>query len=213
MLFKRFLAKALRIPRRLRMTFYVRYARLKFWLNRVEVGRNMLVYNSIYLNISPGSCIRFGDDFVFTSGEAFNPLCRNIRGCIYTAYPGSRIFIGNDTGLSSACLWANTSIIIGNHVKVGGDCIIMDTDAHSLDYLIRRSHDLTSEGYSVDGVSAATVGIIIEDDVLIGTRCIILKGVTIGARSVIGSGSVVTKSIPSDSIAAGNPCRVIRMRS
>ena len=89
----------------------------------------------------------------------------------------------------------------------------MDTDAHSLDYLIRRSHNLTSEGYSVDGVSAATVGIIIEDDVLIGTRCIILKGVTIGARSVIGSGSVVTKSIPSDSIAAGNPCRVIRMRS
>ena len=50
----------------------------------------------------------------------------------------------------------------------------------------------------------------IEDDVLIGTRCIILKGVTIGARSVIGSGSIVTKSIPSDCIAAGNPCKVIR---
>lgn len=212
MTFKWPFAKALRIPRRLRMTFYVPYNRLKFWLNRVEMGRNMLVYNSIYLNKAPGSSIRIGDDFVFTSGEAFNPLCRNIRGCIYTAYPSSRIFIGNDTGFSSACLWANTSITIGNHVKVGGDCIIMDTDAHSLDHLIRRSHDLTSEGYSVDGVSAATRGIVIEDDVLIGTRCIILKGVTIGARSVIGSGSVVTKSIPSDSIAAGNPCRVIRTR-
>lgn len=98
-------------------------------------------------------------------------------------------------------------------MKVGGDCIIMDTDAHNLDHLTRRSHVLTPEGYSVDGVSAATAGIIIEDDVLIGTRCIILKGVTIGARSVIGSGSVVTKSIPSDSIAAGNPCRVIRARN
>ena len=50
----------------------------------------------------------------------------------------------------------------------------------------------------------------IEDDVLIGTRCIILKGVTIGARSVIGSGSVVTKSIPPDCIAAGNPCKVVK---
>lgn len=50
----------------------------------------------------------------------------------------------------------------------------------------------------------------IEDDVLIGTRCIIFKGVTIGARSVIGSGSVVTKSMPSDCIAAGNPCKVIK---
>ena len=38
----------------------------------------------------------------------------------------------------------------------------------------------------------------------------ILKGVTIGARSVIGSGSVVTKSIPADCIAAGNPCKIIR---
>lgn len=119
-------------------------------------------------------------------------------------------YLGDNSGISSACFWANTSITIGNHVKIGGDCLIMDTDAHNLDHLIRRSHDLTSEGYSVDGVSAATVGIVIEDDVLIGTRCIILKGVTIGARSVIGSGSVVTKSIPSDSIAAGNPCRVIR---
>ena len=42
-------------------------------------------------------------------------------------------------------------------------------------------------------------------------RCIILKGVTVGARSVIGSGSIVTKSIPSDCIAAGNPCKVIRV--
>ena len=45
---------------------------------------------------------------------------------------------------------------------------------------------------------------------MIGTRCIILKGVTIGARSIIGSGSIVTKSIPSDCIAAGNPCKVIK---
>lgn len=210
MTIKKIFAKSFRIPRRLRMIYYIRYNRLKFWLNRVEMGRNTLVYNSIYLNKAPGSTIRIGDDFVFTSGEAFNPLCRNIRGCIYTAYPSSHISIGNDTGLSSACLWANTSIIIGNHVKVGGDCIIMDTDAHSLDHLIRRSHDLTPEGYSVDGLSAATVGIVIEDDVLIGTRCIILKGVTIGARSVIGSGSVITKSIPADCIAAGNPCKVIK---
>lgn len=195
------------------MIFYVRYNRLKFWLNGVEMGRNMQVCNAIYLSMAPGSSIRIGDDFAFTSGEAFNPLCRNIRGCIYAAYPSSRISIGDGTGLSSACLWANSSITIGNHVKVGGDCIIMDTDAHNLDYLIRRSHDLTPDGYPVDCVSAAASPIIIEDDVLIGTRCIILKGVTIGARSVIGSGSVVTKSIPADSIAAGNPCRVIRTRT
>ena len=44
----------------------------------------------------------------------------------------------------------------------------------------------------------------------IGAQCIVLKGVTIGARSIIGAGSVVTKSIPADCIAAGNPCKVLR---
>ena len=52
--------------------------------------------------------------------------------------------------------------------------------------------------------------IFIEDDVWIGAHSIILKGVTIGARSIIGAGSVVTKSIPADCVAAGNPCKVIR---
>lgn len=45
---------------------------------------------------------------------------------------------------------------------------------------------------------------------LIGTSCIILKGVRIGDRVVIGSNSVVTRDLPSDSIAAGNPCKILR---
>jgi acetyltransferase-like isoleucine patch superfamily enzyme len=52
--------------------------------------------------------------------------------------------------------------------------------------------------------------VIIEDDVLIGTRCVILKGVRIGARSVVGAGSIVTKSIPPNEIWAGNPAKKIR---
>lgn len=62
----------------------------------------------------------------------------------------------------------------------------------------------------MDSRYARSAPIVIEDDVLIGTGCIVLKGVTIGARSVIGAGSVVTRSIPEDSIAAGNPCKVIQ---
>jgi acetyltransferase-like isoleucine patch superfamily enzyme len=55
-----------------------------------------------------------------------------------------------------------------------------------------------------------TAPVTIEDDVWIGAQCIILKGVTIGARSIIGAGSVVTKDIPADCVAAGNPCRIIK---
>ena len=50
----------------------------------------------------------------------------------------------------------------------------------------------------------------IEDNVWIGGGAIILPGVTIGRNSVIGAGSVVTRSIPADCVAVGNPCRVIK---
>ena len=50
----------------------------------------------------------------------------------------------------------------------------------------------------------------IEDNVFVGSRSIILKGVTIGKDSVIGAGSVVVRSIPPGVIAAGNPAKVIR---
>jgi acetyltransferase-like isoleucine patch superfamily enzyme len=169
----------------------------------------MVVNNKFYLSKHPLSKLLIGDNFTFSSGDAINPLCRNICGCIYLPFPSSKITIGNDTGMSSACLWAAKNIMIGNRVKIGGDCIIMDTDAHNLDYKVRASHEFIGK-YTKDVYTAVSSEVVIEDDVLIGTRCIILKGVTIGARSVIGSGSVVSKSIPADCIAAGNPCKVIR---
>ena len=206
---KYYIVRLLRGTRSLRMIYFISITRLKFKLNDVKFGRNMQVYTKFFLNKAPGSKISIGDDFIYTNGDAFNPLCRNIVGCMYTAFPHSQITIGNGTGISSACLWANSSITIGNHVNIGGDCILMDSDAHNLDYRVRKAKGEKGK-MSEDVLTAKTAPIIIEDDVLIGTRCIILKGVTIGARSVIGSGSIVTKSIPSDCIAAGNPCKVIR---
>lgn len=209
MTIKRFLAKIPRIPRKLRMIFYIRWNRLVFWLNGAQFGKNMIVHNRFYLDMEDGAKLIIGDNFIFTSGEAYNALCRNIRGCIYLPMPESVIEIGNDSGMSSTCLWAKTRITIGNRVKIGGDCILMDTDAHNLDFHVRASKEKVGK-HSVDGLSAASAPIVIEDDVLICTRCIILKGVTIGARSIIAAGSVVTKSIPADCIAGGNPAKVIR---
>lgn len=193
-----------------RKMFYIKWNRFIFKFNSVSYGKNLCVYNKFYLIMRPGAKITIGNDFVFTSGDAFNPLARNIRGCIFTG-DDSMLVIGHNTGLSSCCIWVKKKIVIGNNVKIGGDCILMDTDAHNLDYTIRRSKLRNDKGVPIDSITAKAIPIIIEDDVLIGTRCIILKGVTIGARSIIGSGSVVTHSIPSDCIAAGNPCRVIRL--
>ena len=205
----RIIYKLPNFSRKFKSIFYIPYNRAIFKMLNIKYGNNLKIFNKIYLNIEPGSEIEIGDNFLFTSGDAINPLSRNIEGCIH-AVKRAKILIGNNVGISSACIWARNKITIGHNVKIGGDCIILDTDAHNLDYRIRRSKEKDETGNYVDASTAVSKPIIIEDDVLIGTRCIILKGVTIGARSIIGSGSVVTKSIPADCIAGGNPCKIIK---
>lgn len=102
--------------------------------------------------------------------------------------------------MSSTRMWVHDSVAKGDNVKIGAYVLITDTDAHPLDYLARRT--------SNDGTKSAPIEI--EDDVWVGALSIILKGFTIGAGSIIGAGSVVTKSIPADCVAAGNPCKVIK---
>lgn len=143
--------------------------------------------------------ITIGDNFYLSSGNGVNPIASNLQADVYVE-PGATLTIGNNVGMSSTRLWIHESARIGNNVKIGGCVLITDTDAHPMDYMARRS--------SNEGTKSAPV--VIEDDVWVGAHCIILKGVTIGARSVIGAGSVVTKSIPADCVAAGNPCRVIK---
>lgn len=207
---KNLLVKLPQLPRKLRFYFYKNWNLWIFKINGVKFGKSLKVFNRLYLLKHPDAIIAIGDNFLFTSGESFNPLCRNIRGTIYLPENKSKLIIGNNVGISSACIWAKKSITIKDNVKIGGDCILMDTDAHNLDYLVRNSDEIDVNGMAIDSITAKSAPIYIEDDVLIGTRCIVLKGVTIGARSIIGSGSVVTKSIPADCIAAGNPCKVIK---
>ena len=204
--------KILRIYPLIRSKSFVIINRWIFILHGAKLGTNVRIFDRVYLRMMKGAKLTLGDNFVFSSGNGINPLCRNIRGEINITENGE-IAIGNNTGISSACIWAKSKISIGERVNIGGDCIIMDTDAHNHDWQIRagmiQSHEKTVSDY----LTAKAAPIKICNDVFIGTRCIILKGVVIGARSIIAAGSVVTKSIPSDCIAAGNPCRVIKMLS
>lgn len=172
----------------------------RFRMYGVEYGKHCIVHGKLYINLFPTAKLKIGDNLYFSSGWGINALCANRRGMIY-ATENATITIGNNVGMSSTVLWAHKSITIGDHVKIGGNCILIDTDSHNKDYMIRRGQ------YTDWGVAEP---IVIEDDVFIGMNCIILKGVTIGARSIIAAGSVVTKNIPADCIAAGNPAKVIR---
>lgn len=199
-----FFYRIFRIIPKLRTIFYLHWNRLYFKLIGVQYGKNMHVFNKVYV-VGKGS-IKIGDNFVFTSGDGLNPLSRNIRGCFLAQTQDTVIEIGNNVGISATSLRARKGITIGNNVNIGADCLIIDTDAHPHDYMKRR-RDYKSDNY-LDEIPSAPI--VIEDDVWIGARCQILKGVHIGARSIIASGSIVTKDVPADCVAAGVPARVIK---
>ena len=192
--------------------FYLIGNRVKFSFLGIKYGKNLKVFNSLYIRKHKQSQIIIGDSLTFSSGGCYNPLSRNLKGCIHTSAHG-KIIIGNNVGLSSTIIWCADEIKIGDNTLIGADCILLDTDAHSLDYMVRKSKKRLEDGCSMDSFYARKAPINIGSDVLIGTRCIVLKGVTIGNRSIIAAGSVVTSSIPSDCIAGGNPCRVIRVKN
>lgn len=112
---------------------------------------------------------------------------------------GVNIHLGENLYINAgATLLDVAPITIGDHVLIGPNVQLI-TVSHPIDNLDQR----------VAGWEYASP-ITIEDKVWIGAGAIILGGVTIGTGSVIGAGSVVTKDIPPNTVAAGNPARVIR---
>ncbi len=111
---------------------------------------------------------------------------------------GSNISLGENVYFNFNCIVLDVAAVtIGDRTKIGPNVQIY-TATHPINYKER------SEG--LESGKAITLG----EDVWLGGSAIICPGVTIGDRTVIGSGSVVTKDIPSDVFAAGNPCKIIR---
>lgn len=95
-------------------------------------------------------------------------------------------------------------ITIGNRVKIGANTKIIDNDMHSMNPLDRANGD------DLSNLKIAPVRI--GDDCFIGAQSIILKGTILGKNCVVGAGSVVHGTFPSNAIIAGNPARIIRIQ-
>ena len=116
--------------------------------------------------------------------------------------PAASITIGDDTGISGAVICAAQNVKIGKRCLLGADVMVFDTDFHHLEPEGRR--------YGQPDWPKISAAVVIEDDVFIGTRSIVMKGVTIGRGSVVGAGSVVTSDVPPMTLVAGVPARHIR---
>ena len=141
-----------------------------------------------HVTLGPGISIGYGLSPIFGDGT----VRLKARGS------GARITIGGGTAISNNVhVFSEQSVRIGSNCLIGDGVLIFDSDFH----------ELCVANPSRPGKTAPVV---VEDNVFIGSRAIILKGVTIGKDSVIGAGSVAVRSIPPGVIAAGNPAIVIR---
>jgi maltose O-acetyltransferase len=111
----------------------------------------------------------------------------------------SEITIGDNVSINNGfSAVAFSKITIQNDVLIGINCAIIDNDGHHLDI------DKRTDG------EPKLAPVFIGENVFLGDNVTILKGVTIGKNAVIGNGAIVTKDIPENAIAAGNPAKVIR---
>lgn len=169
----------------------VNYISAMWW--GVKLGKGCKFQGKAHFERLQEGEITIGNNCTFNSKSTSN-LSGVFTPCIVsTAKKGAKISIGNNCGFSGTRIRAGLSITIGNNVRCGANSYIADTDAHSDDY--RASKDRP---------------IVIEDNVWLGMNVIVLKGVHIGKSSLIGANSVVTKDIPANVVAVGNPCRIIK---
>ncbi|WP_339813384.1 DapH/DapD/GlmU-related protein [uncultured Imperialibacter sp.] len=151
-----------------------------------------------------GSTITIGNNC-----SIVNTTSENVAGIpnitsFVTSTASAKLVIGHDVGFSGNSICCVNCIVIGNYVNVGAGARIYDTDFHPIDYLERRKNP----GFDLNKIPHAPV--MIGDDVWIGANAVILKGVSLGNRVIVGAGSVVTKSFPADTVIGGNPAKIIK---
>jgi len=158
----------------------------------------------------------FVNPFIHKKGE--NTVIRRRRSRI-DVFPYNRFDVGSDSTIEDFTVINNGSgnVILGDRVRVGIGSVIIGPvkmgngsglGQHVFVSGFNHGYKDADKNSSCQPLDIKPV--VIEDDVHIGANSVVTAGVTIGRRTQIGAGSVVTKNIPPFSIAVGNPCKVIK---
>ena len=167
----------------------------------IMTGTGSIWYGKPIISRWDRSTLRIGKDCRICSRSHDTALGINHAVVLRTLAPDAEIRIGDGVRMSGTTICAKKSVIIGDRCVIGANVTIVDTDFHSLDPATRSSPQ--------DGLTANVLPVVIGNDVFIGGGSFILKGVKLGDGTVIGAGSVVTKTFPPVSIVAGNPARQV----
>ncbi|GAB3555239.1 acyltransferase [Spirosoma fluminis] len=171
-------------------------------MNGVAYGSFFLSRGIPLVNVSLRGSFIIGENLTISNGPYYSRTGR-VNQCEFNVSDDAKLIISDNVGISSSTITCQHDIYIGNHVMIGGNTAIYDTDFHSLN----ANNRLNS---IVDKKTTKKGRVVIEDHVFIGAHSTIMKGVTIGHHSIVGACSVVTKSIPPYQIWAGNPARFLK---
>ncbi len=172
------------------------------WLSLlgVQVGSECRFVGCPIISVAQGAAITLEKGVRLFSRANSNPAGLPHPTILAALTPESGIVIGERSAISGASIVARVKVTIGKHVMIGAGACIWDTDFHPIDPRHRHRHP-------THGAICAPV--VIHDDVFVGARAIILKGVTVGWGAVIGAGAVVTHDVAPGQIVAGNPATVV----
>lgn len=191
----KFKAALFRCLDKLHIPFYVVWCKI----NGIRYDRTWRFYGRPHIRLGQGGALKIGQRFTACSEPWHNALGIMQPVTIRTVLPGATLTIGDDVGVSGCVISAAKSITIGNRVLIGSGAMIIDSDFHSLNPRCR-----------IERIGRGTCRpVVICDDVFIGARAIITKGVTIGNAAVVAAGAVVVKDVAPWTIVGGNPAREI----
>jgi acetyltransferase-like isoleucine patch superfamily enzyme len=185
-----------------------------------NVNKDRRVQDDWYPDPIPPN-VDFGEGFYCESAQVFKKMLSKkpravvfgnhvsvYAGCSFAIQKDGRCTVGDFTLLNGAIVMAEELVEIGSHCLISWGVGIADSDFHPLEPA-QRLIDSQALAPFFKGRPARpklkTAPVKIGDNVWIGMNAVILKGVTIGDNSVVAAGAVVTKSVPTNTIVAGNP--------
>jgi len=176
------------------LVFLGRNTRIKH-CNKISIGKSTFIGDNVEINALSKQGVVFGNNVSILKNTIIE--CTGVLQNL-----GEGLIIGNNVGIAQNCfIQVRGKVLIGNNVIFGPNVSIFSEN---------HVFDNPNLPISMQGVSRK--GVIIENGVWLGTRVVILDGVTVGKNSIVAAGSIVTKDVAPFTIVGGIPAKIIRSR-